>query len=99
MALTAHDVTAGEATEVFITLRRYLPCRERLGRGGVSREVAAAGTQTSVRQPSGRPPGSSPLRGEHRDAQDLTCGTNASAERPCLAPLDATTQPLRYPAR
>jgi hypothetical protein len=27
------------------------------------------------------------------------CRTNASAERPCLAPLDATTQPLRYPAR
>jgi hypothetical protein len=42
MALTADDVTAGEATEVFITLRRYLPHRERLGRGGVSRNVAAA---------------------------------------------------------
>ena len=53
MALTADDVTAGEATEVFITLRRYLPYRERLGRGEVRRNVAAAGTQISARQPPG----------------------------------------------
>ena len=45
-----------------------------------------------VRQSSGRPPGSSPLRGEHRDARDPTCGTNASADRPCPAPPDGTTR-------
>ena len=99
MALTADAVTAGEATEVFITLRRYLPYRERLGREGVSREVAAVGTQTSVRQPPRQaawqltPPWRAPRRPRS------TCGTNASAERSCLAPLGATTPRAHYPAR
>ena len=81
--------------------RRLSPpsIKKRLGRGGVSCNVAAAGTQISVRQPSSRPPDSSPLRGEHRDARGPTSGTKAPAERPRVAPPDATTPPaLHRPA-
>ena len=65
----------------------------------MSRNVVAAGTQISVRQPPCRLPGSSPLRGEHSEAQDLTCATNPSAERPCLAPLDPARLPRKPGAR
>jgi hypothetical protein len=93
MAMHADDVIVGRKTDVFTTLRHGLAEEKSLGREGVSGDVAAAGNHMPVRQPPGSPPGSSPLRGEHRDARDPTCGTNASAERPCPAPPYGITPP------